>query len=64
LVSVPTTGGFTVTKQAIVLLLCLIYVLFPIDLLPDVIPIAGWVDDIGAIIIGLKALGGQKKTIA
>ena len=38
----------------IAIILAIIYVVFPIDLIPDVIPVIGWLDDL--IVIGL-ALG-------
>jgi uncharacterized membrane protein YkvA (DUF1232 family) len=45
-----------------ILILALLYIISPIDLVPDVIPIAGWVDDaavgIGA---GAAALAGGRR---
>lgn len=32
----------------------IVYVLFPFDLIPDLFPVAGQVDDIGVMAIGLK----------
>ena len=36
------------------LLAVLIYVMSPIDLIPDIIPISGWVDDLVVLVIGLN----------
>ena len=30
---------------ALVLVLALLYIISPVDVIPDVIPVAGWVDD-------------------
>jgi len=38
----------------IFLILDLIYVISPIDFIPDFIPVIGWVDDIIAILIGVS----------
>ena len=37
------------TKQKVVLALGVLYILCPIDLLPDVIPVVGWLDDLGVL---------------
>ncbi len=31
------------------ILLCVLYVVSPLDLVPDVIPVLGWLDDIGVL---------------
>jgi uncharacterized membrane protein YkvA (DUF1232 family) len=33
----------------LVVLACILYLLSPIDLIPDYIPIAGWFDDLGVL---------------
>ena len=38
----------------LILLLALLYIICPIDLIPDFIPVAGWVDD---VVVGAGALG-------
>lgn len=43
-------------NKYLVLLLCVLYILWPIDLVPDFIPVAGWGDDVAALLIGLRAL--------
>jgi uncharacterized membrane protein YkvA (DUF1232 family) len=36
-------------KRAIIGLLAVLYVLSPLDILPDFIPIIGWLDDLGVL---------------
>lgn len=36
-------------KRAIIALLALLYILSPLDLIPDVIPVVGWLDDLGVL---------------
>lgn len=48
--------------KLIVVIGCIVYVLSPIDLLPDFIPVLGWIDDVVAGAIGLMtALSGLGK---
>jgi uncharacterized membrane protein YkvA (DUF1232 family) len=42
------------TENKGALLAVLIYVMSPIDLIPDVIPVSGWVDDLVVLVIGLN----------
>lgn len=42
-------GTLWTTRNKIIALLALLYVISPIDLLPDVIAIIGWLDDLGVI---------------
>jgi uncharacterized membrane protein YkvA (DUF1232 family) len=44
----------TPTRVKAMLLLAVLYVLSPIDLIPDVVPILGWLDDIGVVVILLS----------
>jgi uncharacterized membrane protein YkvA (DUF1232 family) len=36
-------------KRAIIGLLAVLYVLSPLDILPDFIPVIGWLDDLGVL---------------
>jgi uncharacterized membrane protein YkvA (DUF1232 family) len=45
-----------------ILIMALIYILSPIDLIPDVIPVVGWVDDVAvAVGAGAVALGAGRR---
>jgi hypothetical protein len=41
-----------------VMALAIVYIASPVDILPDVIPVLGQVDDLGALIIGVLNLAG------
>ena len=34
-------------------LIALVYVVLPVDLLPDAIPVTGWIDDLIAVLIAI-----------
>ena len=54
-----TEGG---GSKLLILLLALIYIISLIDIVPDVIPVAGWVDDvIVTLVAGILALGAGSK---
>lgn len=42
--------------KLVVVALCAIYIISPLDFIPDVIPVLGWGDDLAAGLIGLRAL--------
>ena len=48
------THTATPTATKVVALLAVAYVISPIDLIPDFIPVLGWLDDIGVVAILLK----------
>jgi|JI10StandDraft_1071094.scaffolds.fasta_scaffold2467442_1 uncharacterized membrane protein YkvA (DUF1232 family) len=46
-------------KKLLIVVACIIYVVWPIDVLPDFIPIVGWIDDLVAIVTAaLMCFGG------
>ena len=47
-------------KRVGIIIACLLYVISPIDVLPDVFPLVGQVDDLGAIIVAIQALFAKK----
>ena len=51
------SGKYQVPKWAIpVIIGAVIYVVSPLDAVPDIIPIAGWVDDGAVVAASIKAL--------
>jgi uncharacterized membrane protein YkvA (DUF1232 family) len=36
-------------KRVIIALLAFLYIVSPLDLIPDVIPVVGWLDDLGVL---------------
>lgn len=43
-------------KKIIIVLLAFIYVVSPLDLIPDFIPVIGWLDDLGVLAWAAKQL--------
>ncbi|MDD3001613.1 MAG: YkvA family protein [Candidatus Riflebacteria bacterium] len=39
--------------QAVLFVLALLYVVLPVDIIPDVVPIIGWLDDITVLLAGI-----------
>lgn len=47
---------------AVVLILALLYIVSPVDLIPDFIPVVGWADDLAvAVAAGVAALAASHK---
>jgi uncharacterized membrane protein YkvA (DUF1232 family) len=47
---------------AVILILALLYIISPIDAIPDFIPVAGWVDDLAVGVgAGATALSAGRK---
>lgn len=46
----------------VIALLCMLYILSPIDIIPDFIPVVGWLDDLAVGALGFLAVlkGGPK----
>lgn len=48
-------GGARVEAVCTVFIACLLYIVCPIDLLPDFIPVVGWTDDLVALVTLIRA---------
>jgi uncharacterized membrane protein YkvA (DUF1232 family) len=48
-------------RKAILILGCILYVISPIDILPDFIP-GGQLDDLAAIVLTVRSLFSKKET--
>jgi uncharacterized membrane protein YkvA (DUF1232 family) len=46
----------SIIKDFVIQLVLFIYILSPIDIVPDIVPIMGWIDDVFALIIFLVKL--------
>ena len=46
-------------RKVAIVMACFLYVFSPIDLMPDFIPGLGQIDDLGAIILTIRALLGK-----
>ncbi len=46
-------GGKSTNMDKIILVLALLYCLSPVDIIPDVVPIVGLLDDAAAVLAGL-----------
>ena len=51
--TVPKMGRRSMGKF-IVIGLCVLYILSPLDIIPDFLPVVGWGDDVIAALIGLR----------
>ena len=49
------------TIYTLLLVISIIYIISPADILPDFIPILGWGDDLGAVIIAVISFCGLSR---
>jgi uncharacterized membrane protein YkvA (DUF1232 family) len=63
MVNLPIIGEIKLGGLTNIIIACvaLLYIISPIDLIPDFIPIIGWIDDLIVAFIGFKAVFGGKK---
>jgi len=54
--TIETSEGGGFLKKCLVVGLCAAYIMWPIDIVPDFIPVLGWGDDVAAAVIGVRAL--------
>jgi len=47
--------------RTLIIVLCIAYILNPLDVIPDIVPIAGFGDDLIAALIGLRTLANKPK---
>lgn len=59
------TGGKDILtpRNIAVLGAALLYFVFPIDVIPDVIPVIGWLDDIGVLGLAVEFIFSQRKNV-
>lgn len=43
-------------RDMLIVALVILYIISPVDAIPDVIPILGWMDDVAVLGIGIAAL--------
>ncbi|MBL9081592.1 MAG: DUF1232 domain-containing protein [Planctomycetales bacterium] len=48
----------------LIIVLSVLYILSPLDLVPDVIPVIGWLDDVGALGLIVSALSEPEESSA
>ncbi len=54
------SGGYRMSLfTAVTLVLAIVYVVFPFDLIPDRIPVAGWIDDAIVLYLALRQLSKE-----
>jgi uncharacterized membrane protein YkvA (DUF1232 family) len=63
MVNLPIIGEIKLGGLTNIIIACvaLLYIISPIDLIPDFIPIIGWIDDLIVAFIGFKAVFSGKK---
>ena len=55
--NIPLIGEVNIGKHwsMIIALLAVLYIVSPIDIIPDFIPIVGWIDDLVVLVVGIGA---------
>ena len=54
-----TEGGMTRTDK-VILALSFLYLISPIDIIPDVVPVAGFLDDLLVVLLSLRSVTNKK----
>ena len=57
-VAIAIADPNTPTWAKAILVAAVAYVISPIDIVPDFIPVAGWLDDVGVLAAALKGVAG------
>lgn len=57
MIKAATSGEYPLPAWAIAIIGAIIYVVSPIDEVPDFIPVAGWLDDGAVVTAAIGALG-------
>ncbi len=53
--SIPRQLIASPLAQALLFILTVVYVIFPVDVIPDVLPVIGWLDDLAVFITQVTA---------
>ncbi len=53
-----SAGGLVSSRNVIILSAVLLYTFWPADAIPDLLPLVGWMDDVGLLTLVLTSLAG------